>query len=177
MCWHLRIYITVFFNKWFVSFAVVKSIRNKKWKNDHDWKTEFPAHDKKKDDISNNGNEVSEHESKIVADSGFSLVDITAESAYELTWLVLLKKVDIVLDKLSVDVHFHVDREVFLQVLSCYISTVSGYTESDSYVQKGKNLSVQLLETDWVILLPHFCNAVQNVSHQVGNQTCQKRWH
>jgi hypothetical protein len=142
MCWHLRIHIAVFFNERFVSFAVVKSVRNKKWKDDHDWEAEFPAHDKEKDDISNNGNEVSEHESKVVADSRFGLVDITAEPAYKLTWLVLLKKVDIVLDKLSVDVHFHVDRQVFLQVLSSDISTVSCYTESDSYVQKGKYLSV-----------------------------------
>ncbi len=160
MCWHFSIDIAVLFNEWFVSFAVVKSVRNEERKNDHDWEAEFPAHDEEENDIANDGDEVSEHKSKVVADGGFGLVDITAEPAYKFTWLVLLKEVNIVLDKLGIDVHFHVDGEVFLEILGRNVSKVCGDTESDSYVQEDKDLSIEFLETDWVLVFPHFCDAV-----------------
>ena len=76
---------------------------------------ESPTHREEDEDAAHQGEDVADHIGKIVADGRLGLVDVTTESADELTGFMLLEKKQIIFYENLVNVGPHVDGQLLLQ--------------------------------------------------------------
>lgn len=87
------LYILMLSDKHFTAFAVLKGKKRIDRDDESDHKGEIKADCKEDDDVGYANEDVPNKEGEIIADGWFGLIDIWAESADQLSWLIQFKEV------------------------------------------------------------------------------------